>query len=136
MRYVVFAFACIFLCSCVSTGKYGDSNIVAGNSRAVGRLEATIEALDRTVADSRERVAAVIATSRDVENGIDRLEYLFRCYEREVVGLQREIDRIRGKASESEGLDIERNSPDSFGGVDKTGGSDIKVQRNKAGGLD
>lgn len=97
MKYVIFLIACIIVCSCTGTRVY-DSDFVAGNSRAAGQLEATVSSLDRTVADSRERIAAVITTSRDIENGIDRLEYLFRCYEREVIGLQQEIDAIRIQA--------------------------------------
>lgn len=82
--------------SCASTPTDGD--IVAGNSRAAGQLEATVASLDRTIAASRERIGTVIDASRGIEDGIVRLEYLFGCYEREVIELQREIDAIRAQA--------------------------------------
>lgn len=87
----------LYFASCASTA-VTDADIVAGNSRAVGQLEATVASLDRTIADSRERIAAVIDTSRSIADGISRLEYLFGCYEREVIELQREIDSIRNEA--------------------------------------
>lgn len=92
----------LLLASCASTPTDGD--VVAGNSRAVGQLEATVEALDRTTASSRERISAVIDSSRSIEDGIGRLEFLFRCYEREVIELQRAIDNIRAEAEKGDAL--------------------------------
>lgn len=86
------------LCSCASLPT--DYGIVAGNSRAAGQLEATISSLDRAVVGSRERIGEVISASRRIEDGIERLEYLFGCYEHEVIELQREIEVIRAQAQD------------------------------------
>lgn len=100
-KKIFFVFACVIGLCGVFTGcettRIDDSGIVERNSRAVGQLEATVSSLDRTVAASRERIGAVVSSSRDIEDGIARLEFLFKCYEREVVGLLAEIGRIRSQ---------------------------------------
>ena len=98
-KIIIIALAALAF-SCQSAGIPADSEVVAGNSRAAGQLEATVASLDRTVADSRERIGRVLLTGRSIEDGIVRLEYLFECYEREVVLLQLEVDAIRRQAEE------------------------------------
>lgn len=92
----VFVFFAMLLGGCAST-KVGYTDIVGGNSRTAGQLETTVKALDGATSSSRERVGKLIETSRRIEDGIDRLEYLFDGYEREVERLQSEIDDIRKK---------------------------------------
>ena len=65
---------------------------------AAGKLEATISALDGTVNSSRERIEHIIKTSRNIADGIERLEYLFKQYASEVNRLLNEVDAIRNKA--------------------------------------
>lgn len=92
---------CLFLFAgcCTCGGINTDTtDIIAGNSRATGKLEATITALDGTVANSRERIANIIETSRGITDGVERVEYLFNKYESEVERLLNEIDRIRNEA--------------------------------------
>ena len=74
------------------------TSVVSGNSYAAGKLEATVAALDGTVADSRERIANIIKTSRGITDGVERVEYLFTQYESEVERILGEIDRIRDEA--------------------------------------
>lgn len=96
-------FALLIVCltvlftNCKSTGNIDTdtANIIDGNSRASGQLEATIAQLDGTVNDSRNRITNIIETSRNIEDGIGRLEYLFDEYESEVYRILDEIDRIR-----------------------------------------
>lgn len=89
----------IFIGCCTNRKPDADvSDVIAGNSSAVGKLETTISALDGTVSDSRARIANVIETSRSITDGIERLEYLFGEYEREVNRILNEIDRIRNEA--------------------------------------
>lgn len=101
--HIVFYVLCIVLfvslfSGCATTGlKKSDGEIIAANSRAAGRLESTVEELDGTVKNSRERIELVTRASEKIESGIDRLEYLFDEYEREVDRLLTEIDRIRSE---------------------------------------
>ena len=90
----------VLLTSCCTAGstRADAGDIISGNSRAAGKLEATISALDGTVNSSRERIAHIIKTSRNITDGVDRIEYLFRQYEAEVDRLLNEIDAIRNKA--------------------------------------
>lgn len=88
---------CLFCTGCRST-EFWHTDIVEGNSRTAGKLEATVEALEGAASSSRERVGKLIETGRSIEDGIDRLEYLFDGYEREVERLQCDIERIRKEA--------------------------------------
>ena len=108
--------------SCCTCGKLGAdaTGLVSGNSLAVGRLEATVAALDGTVADSRERIANIIKTSRSITDGVERVEYLFAQYESEVERILGEIDRIRDEAQ----IPAEDNSNgdgNTFAGCDGPG---------------
>lgn len=89
----------ILLAGCCTAGstRADAADIISGNSRAAGKLEATISALDGTVNRSRKRIANVIETSRGITDGVDRIEYLFKQYESEVDRLLNEIDAIRNK---------------------------------------
>lgn len=91
---------CVFFSGCCTCGKLRSdtTGTVSGNSYAAGRLEATVSALDGTVADSRERIANIIKTSRGITDGVERVEYLFTQYESEVERILDEIDRIRDEA--------------------------------------
>lgn len=90
----------VLLTGCCTAGstRADSADIISGNSRAAGKLEATISAIDGTVNSSRERIAHIIKTSRNITDGVDRIEYLFRQYEAEVDRLLNEIDAIRNKA--------------------------------------
>ena len=100
---LVFYVLCVVLfvslfAGCATTGfQRSDAELIAANSRAAGRLESTVEELDGTIENSRERIELVTRASEKIESGIDRLEYLFSEYEREVSKLLAEIDRIRGE---------------------------------------
>ncbi len=97
----LFIGVCLFMfAGCCTCGRINadTKDIIAGNSRATGKLEATITALDGTVADSRERIANIIKTSRGITDGVERIEYLFEQYESEVERILGEIERIRDEA--------------------------------------
>lgn len=116
--YICLIFCIIVLSSCCSTkskDEYHTTDIIAGNSLAVGKLEATVAALDGTITDSRERIGNVIETSRNIANGIERIEYLFNEYELEVSRLLKEIERIRSEAEIQIETDNNSNSiPSDF----------------------
>lgn len=84
-------------CTC-RRNRQDTTDIIAGNSHATGKLEATVAELDRATADSRERITNIIETSRGITDGVERVEYLFGQYEREVERLLNEVDRIRKEA--------------------------------------
>lgn len=99
----ILCFSLFVLSGCCSSGRVStdDTVIIAGNSYSVGKLEATITALDGAVSDSRERIANVIETSRCITDGVERVEYLFNEYESEVNRLLNDIDRIRIETQKS-----------------------------------
>lgn len=116
----ILCFSLFVLSGCCSSGGVSadDAIIISGNSYSVGKLEATITALDGAVSDSKERIANVIETSRSITDGIERVEYLFNEYESEVERLLDEIDRIRNEA-EIQGKDNNDsgdNSTDFYNG--------------------
>lgn len=95
----LFVFGILFSGCCTCGKLRADAQtVVSGNSLAAGRLEATVTALDGTVADSRERIANIIKTSREITDGVERIEYLFEQYESEVERILGEIERIRDEA--------------------------------------
>lgn len=98
--FIVIGLFVVLLAGCCTAGstRTDTADIISGNSRAAGKLEATISALDGTVNSSRERIARIIKTSRNITDGVDRIEYLFKQYESEVDRLLNEIDAIRNKA--------------------------------------
>ena len=108
----LFIGVCLFMfAGCCTCGRIADTaNIVARNSRATGKLEATITALDGTVTNSRERITNIIETSRGITDGIERIKYLFGRYESEVERILNEIDKIRNEAE----IQGENNNNSSF----------------------
>ena len=84
--------------SCATTS-IRDADIIAGNSSTIGRTQETVDSLDRTITDSRERVGDIIERSRKITDSISRLEYLFNCYESEVGRLLDEITKIRNQVA-------------------------------------
>ena len=95
---LLFVFAVLFSGCCTCGKLRADAQtVVSGNSFAAGRLEATVTALNGTVADSRERIANIIKTSRGITDGVERIEYLFEQYESEVERILGEIERILGE---------------------------------------
>lgn len=93
----------IFVCSALFSNCAGMRHRDIGesfcrDSYTAGKLEATVKELDRTTSDSRERIRNAVKASRSIEDGIDRIEFLFGKYEQEVARLQNEIDRIRAQA--------------------------------------
>ena len=88
-----------FLCSgCATTGLQGeDTELVAANSRNIGRIESTVSSLERTVESSTERLEIVARASERIKDSGERLDYLFSEYEREVGRLLDEIDSLRAR---------------------------------------
>ena len=102
----IFLFCCIgIVVACIFTGcstlkTIDNTDVVVGNQVAATKLEDTIGELDRTSTRSRERLEIIVRESRNIEDGLSRLEFLFNSYESEVNRLLEEIDRIRRKAAE------------------------------------
>ena len=127
----------VFVCTALFPNCAGMRHRDAGepfgrDSYAAGKLEATVKELDRTTSDSRERIRNAVKASRSIEDGIERIEFLFGKYEQEVGRLQNEIDRIRAQAEckEESSAYTMRNIAcnDSF----KDYPAIIKVQGNKS----
>ena len=88
-KKIVFGLVAVVVCfvfggCCTGRITADATGVVAETSRATGQLEATVKALDGTVTNSRERIADIIEKSRGIADGIERVEYLFNEYEREV----------------------------------------------------
>lgn len=110
--YAVFMlFYSLLLGGCQSAGLSGkDAELVERHSRNLGRIEGTANALADTIADSRERLEIITRAGERIGDGIDRLDYLFGEYEREVGRLLDEIDRLRQQIEI-----LEENSGDRVG---------------------
>lgn len=84
-------------CSTVNGLSREDTELVAANSRNLGRLESTVSSLERTVESSTERLEIVTRASERIKDSGERLDYLFNEYEREVDRLLDEIDSLRAR---------------------------------------
>lgn len=112
-----FSFVSFLFSSCCTNRNITDNaaDVIYRNSHAAGQLEATVAALDTTVSSSRERIENIIATSRNIADGIERVEYLFGQYENEIDRLLNEIDGIRSEIEvEGENNTDSSNSTDSL----------------------
>ena len=98
-----------FFCSgCATAGLQGkDAELVSRHSRNIGRIEGTASALADAVADSRDRLEVVSRASERIGDGIERLDYLFTEYEREVERLCNEIDSLRAQIEQVEGYGLD-----------------------------
>lgn len=79
----------VFVCTalfpnCAGTQHRDAGEPFGGDSYAAGKLEATVKELDRITSDSRERIRNAVKASRSIEDGIERIEFLFGKYEQEV----------------------------------------------------
>lgn len=127
----------IFICTalfpnCAGTRYRDAGEPFGGDSYAVGKLEATVKELDRTTSDSRERIRNAVKASRSIEDGIERIEFLFGKYEQEVARLQNEIDRIRAQAECKEESSAYTRRNIACNGSFKDYPAIIKVQGNKS----
>ena len=112
-----FSFVSFLFSACCTNRNIADNaaDVINRNSHAAGQLEATVAALDTTVSSSRERIENIIATSRNIADGIERVEYLFGQYENEIDRLLNEIDGIRSEIEvEGENNTDSSNSTDSL----------------------
>ena len=127
----------VFVCSALFSNCAGMRHRDTGesfcrDSYAAGKLEATVKELDRTTSDSRERIRNAVKASRSIEDGIDRIEFLFGKYEQEVARLQNEIDRIRAQAECKEESSAYTMRNIACNGSFKDYPAIIKVQGNKS----
>ena len=127
----------VFVCSALFSNCAGTRHRDAGesfcrDSYAAGKLEATVKELDRTTSDSRERIRNAVKASRSIEDGIERIEFLFGKYEQEVGRLQNEIDRIRAQAECKEESSAYTRRNIACNGSFKDYSAIIKVQGNKS----
>ena len=79
-----------------------DSELVRRNAQSITRLEDTVQELDRILGDSTGRIEAVTEQSRNITDGIERVEFLFEQYESETGRLLQEIERLRQKIEEQD----------------------------------
>lgn len=92
---------CVLCAGCKSAGVYNDTGLVVSNQRAIQRLEYTTAELGAVYSRANERLDTIREQAAGIGNGISRLEYLFTEYDRQVVELLTEIDRIRKQAKQS-----------------------------------
>jgi len=99
-----YALMLVLLAGCTTTnGLSGkDAELVAANSRNVGRIEGTVGVLAGTVERSKERLEIISRAGQRIADAGDRLEYLFGEYEQEVERLLGEIDRLKAQLEEME----------------------------------
>ena len=78
-----------------------DTELIIANQRAASHLEAAVDYLEGTASRSHERIGEITETSATIADAVDRLEFLFGCYESEVDQLLREIDQLRADLEEA-----------------------------------
>lgn len=115
----VVAVCVLILGGCRTNAVPDVADVIARDSQLRGRLEATVDSLDGTISDSRERIKSVLEDSRKITSGAERLDYLFGCYEREVERLIDEMRRSRDEIKDSveDYLDSDRGSAGGNSGV-------------------
>ena len=91
----VIMYSCIFT-GCKTTDIARDNTeLIIANTRAVQQLENTVTALNEVLGRSSERIDSIREQSLGITDGIEKLEYLFGQYEREVIELLKEIEQLR-----------------------------------------
>lgn len=110
----VFALAMLFA-GCATTGFQGkDSELIAANARNIGRIESTVEALDGTISDSRERLEIVGRAGQKIRDAGERLDFLLGEYESEVERILNEVDNLRARLQE-----VDESSSSGMGNPDQ-----------------
>jgi Mg2+ and Co2+ transporter CorA len=98
INIILICFTCIILTGCITT-KVTNQQLISANQRATGKIESTVESIDSIITSSSERIESITERSKQIEDGIDRLEFLFNCYEREsrriIDELIEERDRLK-----------------------------------------
>ena len=88
---------------CATTGlQRKDTELVSANSRNIGRVESTAEAIEDTISDSRERLEIVRRASERIGEAGERLDYLFSEYEREVERILDELYTLKEQQEQME----------------------------------
>lgn len=111
----------IILSGCCTTNRT-ESRIISDNSRRFGQLESTAETIDRIINDSYERLEDITTRSREVENSVERVLYLYDEYVREndriIHELIEERNRIKEILENSENINRDLNSNDFSQSID------------------
>lgn len=89
LSFIVFMVCSCLFTSCASVGRTGgdihrDTDIIVRNQVAYTELENTVNRLDELVDESRSEIGEIVRRSQEITTTIDRLEYLFGCYESEI----------------------------------------------------
>ena len=91
-------FSVFFFFSCSTTRVEGDTTeLIIANTRAAAKLEAATNDLGKLIRDSQLRIDNVREQATGIGDTIERIDYLFICYESEVGRLLNEIERIRAE---------------------------------------
>lgn len=106
----IIMFAALFT-GCKTTGKIDTDQ--GRDYYYAGELKATAEELDRLVVDSTNRIENIRRTSKDIEDGIDKLIYLFGEYDSEVERILGEVAKERDKIKNSYENKFSGSSTDS-----------------------
>ena len=99
---------------CATTGlQRKDTELVSANSRNIGRVESTAEAIGDTISDSRERLEIVRRASERIGEAGERLDYLFSEYEREVERILDELYTLKEQQEQMERSSTSTNNVNS-----------------------
>lgn len=114
----------LLLGGCKST-TVTNGDIIGANSQQFGRIESTVETIDRIVNNSRERISVITESSRKITDGIERLEYLFNEYDSETNRIINDLIRERDslKAYLENNVDINSNMPSDDSSKDSSNGN-------------
>lgn len=113
---ILFSIFILILSGCRTT-KVTEPGIISDNSRRFGQLESTAETIDRIINSNYERLEDITARSREVENSVERILYLYDEYVREndriINELIEERNRIEKILENSKNTNVNSNFDDS-----------------------
>ena len=78
ISFIILSFIFIGCCTTRTT-----ADTIATNQRAIGRLESTAETIDGIINSSADRIRDVTERSKQMEDAVDRIIYLFGEYDKE-----------------------------------------------------
>lgn len=99
-RYIAVAF-CALVTACFCTGCAGTpgglAEPVTTDYRYLGRIESTVERIERTSDSVSKRLELIERAGSNIDNGLQRLEFLLTEYQRIVGEVLDENDRIKAE---------------------------------------
>lgn len=116
---LIAVFISMLLIGCKSTEHPDIGNIRESSTFVLGELEASVEAFDRGVERALER-------SKNITDEVDRLDYLFREYERAALQLREDYRKAKAELEKIQNIYDNSNSDGVVNDSGKSGNHNLK----------